>query len=104
MLAQILPGPDVLLRDELRIMWMSLPADEVQYWSKLPPGNEVLRGGGATPLTAGSGDNYYRQSWYDASVDVNGIAGGDAFQRRTITPGFAQAKVSMRLAPGQRSA
>ncbi|MGH2690635.1 MAG: peptidase dimerization domain-containing protein, partial [Actinomycetota bacterium] len=41
--------------------------------------------------------------WADASVDVNGFAGGDAVQRRTIIPAEARAKVSMRLAAGQRS-
>ncbi|MDQ3783207.1 MAG: peptidase dimerization domain-containing protein, partial [Actinomycetota bacterium] len=39
----------------------------------------------------------------DASVDVNGLAGGDAVQVRTMVPATAQAKVSMRLAPGQRT-
>ncbi len=34
-------------------------------------------------------------------MDVNGIAGGDAIQKRTIIPADAMAKFSIRLAPGQ---
>jgi acetylornithine deacetylase/succinyl-diaminopimelate desuccinylase-like protein len=34
-------------------------------------------------------------------LDVNGIAGGDAIQKRTIIPATAAAKFTIRLAPGQ---
>jgi succinyl-diaminopimelate desuccinylase len=55
-------------------------------------------------LTEQSGAEYYPRNWGDSSIDVTGFSGGDAVQLRTIVPAFAQAKVAMRLAPGQDSA
>jgi acetylornithine deacetylase/succinyl-diaminopimelate desuccinylase-like protein len=55
-------------------------------------------------VDASAGERFYRSNWSDASIDVHGIAGGDAFQHRTIVPPTADCMVSMRLAPGQSSA
>ena len=54
-------------------------------------------------MWGGSGDEYYVQNWADASLDIHGIAGGDAEQVRTIIPVTANAKFSIRLAPDQDS-
>jgi acetylornithine deacetylase/succinyl-diaminopimelate desuccinylase-like protein len=100
-LAKVMPGPDGKLRDELR-EGIEPPSElELQAWAKLPPGIDVITEIGGRPIWAGSGDDYYRQNWADASMDVNGIAGGDAAQVRTIIPVEANAKFSLRLAPGQ---
>ncbi|MDQ3877354.1 MAG: M20/M25/M40 family metallo-hydrolase [Actinomycetota bacterium] len=104
MLAAVLPGPDGRLRDELRAGIQDPTAEELVEWKSLPPGDDVISEVGGRPLTEQSGAEYYMRNWGDASLDVTGLAGGDAVQMRTITPAFAQAKLAMRLAPGQDSA
>lgn len=100
-LGAVLPGPDGILRDELRVGVESPSAAEVATWSQLPPGDEVISSVGGRPLLPQSGADYYRQNGAEPSIDVNGIAGGDAVQKRTIVPARANAKLSMRVAPGQ---
>lgn len=100
-LARVMPGPDGRLREELR-EGIEAPSDiERQSWAQLPPGEDVIREIGGRPIWEGSGRDYYDQNWADASLDVNGIEGGDAGQIRTIIPVEARAKFSLRLAPGQ---
>jgi acetylornithine deacetylase/succinyl-diaminopimelate desuccinylase-like protein len=102
-LAAIMPGPDGRVREELRAGIAEPSPQEVESWRQLPPGDEVISAPGGRPIHPGAGAEYYRRNFSDASIDVNGIAGGDAVQARTIVPHVANAKVSMRLAPGQRS-
>jgi acetylornithine deacetylase/succinyl-diaminopimelate desuccinylase-like protein len=103
MLARVLPGPDGMVPEALR-RGIQRPGEiEREAWKRLPPGEEVLREEGGRPVDANAGARYYERNWGDASLDVHGIAGGDAFQRRTIIPAEARAMVSLRLAPGQRS-
>ena len=103
MLAQVLPGPDGRLRPELRAGVLEPTDAELESWAHLPPGADVISEVGGRPLDEHSGTEYYRHNWADASIDVNGFAGGDAVQRRTIIPATAQAVISLRLAPGQDS-
>jgi acetylornithine deacetylase/succinyl-diaminopimelate desuccinylase-like protein len=103
-LAAVLPGPDGRLRDELRGGVLPPAPEELAAWRALPPGDEVIAEVGGRPVHAGAGAEYYQRNWADASLDVNGVAGGDALQVRTIVPSLARAVLSMRLAPGQRSA
>ncbi|MEA2486374.1 MAG: hypothetical protein QOF16_28 [Actinomycetota bacterium] len=104
MLAAVLPGPDGRLRDELRAGIQDPTPEELVAWKELPQGDDVIAEVGAKPLTDHSGAEYYPRNWGDSSIDVTGFGGGDAVQLRTIVPAFAQAKVAMRLAPGQDSA
>lgn len=101
LLEQVKPGPDGRLRPELREGLSEPSPDELEAWAKLPGGAAVISEVGGTPVWGGSGDEYYRQNWADASLDINGIAGGDAEQVRTIIPVTANAKFSIRLAPDQ---
>jgi acetylornithine deacetylase/succinyl-diaminopimelate desuccinylase-like protein len=103
MLARVLPGPDGVVPEPLREGIQPPSEVERRAWRELPPGDEVLREEGGRPVDASAGERYYERNWGDASLDVHGIAGGDAFQRRTIIPAEARAMVSLRLAPGQRS-
>ena len=101
MLAEVLPGPDGRLRPEL-LAGIEEPAPaEVDSWSRLRPGDDVLAEVGGRPLYPEAGAEYYRRNGADASIDVNEIAGGEP---RTVVPCKAHAVVSMRLAPRQRSA
>jgi acetylornithine deacetylase/succinyl-diaminopimelate desuccinylase-like protein len=101
MLGEILPGPDGRLRPELRAGIEPPAASEIASWQRLPAGAELLAAAGARAVDPAAPAELYERIWADASVDVNGIAGGDAVQRRTIIPAEARAKVSMRLAAGQ---
>jgi acetylornithine deacetylase/succinyl-diaminopimelate desuccinylase-like protein len=103
MLSEILPGPDGRLRPELRAGVAAPTPEERASWGALPPGGDALAAAGARPVHPSAPEQFYERVWADASVDVNGLAGGDAVQRRTIIPAEARAKVSMRLAAGQRS-
>ena len=101
MLTQVMPGPDGLLRDELRKGVVPPSEAEVESWKDLPSAAQLLEEAGGRPIHAGSAQSYYQQNWGDASLDVAGIAGGDAEQLRTIIPAEAHARLNMRLAPTQ---
>src|SRR4051794_38591261 len=101
MLAQVIPGPDGRLRDELRA-GIEPPADaERELWARMKPGDEILAEVGGRPVYPGAAAEYYECNGADASLDVNMITGGEP---RTVVPSVARAVVSLRLAPRQRSA
>jgi acetylornithine deacetylase/succinyl-diaminopimelate desuccinylase-like protein len=101
MLAAVLPGPNGVLRDQLRVGITPPAAAEIESWAALPPGAEVLAEVGGTPISAEAGETYYARNGADASLDVNEIVAGEP---RTIVPATARATVSVRLAPGQDAA
>ncbi|MBA3350256.1 MAG: M20/M25/M40 family metallo-hydrolase [Actinobacteria bacterium] len=101
MLGAILPGPSGRLRPELRDGITAPSEVELEEWSKLPAGDDVIAESGGKPLHDLSGADYYPHNGADAALDVNGITGGDPVNARTIVPATAHAKLSMRLAPGQ---
>jgi len=103
MLDEVLPGPDGSVRDELRAGIIPPTTEELDSWARFAPGASVVAGGGGRPISDDVAAIFYQRNWADTSVDVNGIAGGDAVQKRTIIPATAQAKFSIRLAPGQKS-
>ena len=103
MLAEVLPGPDGSLRPELRAGIIPPTTEELESWASFAPGTQVIEEAGGRPISEDAALHYYERNWGDASLDINGIAGGDAIQRRTIIPAFAQARFSIRLAPGQDS-
>ncbi|MEA2432954.1 MAG: hypothetical protein QOG54_411 [Actinomycetota bacterium] len=101
MLDQVLPGPDGLLRDELRAGIAPPRPEELESWAQFNPGADEIAMSGGRAISEDAATHYYEHNWADASLDVNGIAGGDAVQKRTIIPAVANAKFSIRLAPGQ---
>jgi acetylornithine deacetylase/succinyl-diaminopimelate desuccinylase-like protein len=101
MLAEVVPGSDGRLRDELRA-GIAPPAEAERIsWERLPPGEQVLAEVGGRPAYPGAAAEYYERNGADASLDVNEVVGGEP---RTLVPASARAAVSMRLAPGQRAA
>jgi acetylornithine deacetylase/succinyl-diaminopimelate desuccinylase-like protein len=98
LLAQVLPGPDGRLREELRVGVRAPAPAEIESWKRLPPGTEALRAAGARPVYPGAGEEYYARNGADAALDVNELVGGEP---RTVVPAHAGATLSMRLAPGQ---
>ncbi len=99
MLGAVLPGPDGILRDELRAGITPIPEKEREVWKILPRAKDLFAAAGARPLTERSEETYYAQNWGDTSLEVNSISGGEP---RTVIPATAKAHVTMRLAPGQR--
>ena len=104
MLTEVLPGPDGAVRPELRAGAAPPTPEELESWAKFPSGAIVVTEAGGRVISDEVAAIFYERNWADASVDINGIAGGDAIQKRTIIPATSQAKFSIRLAPGQRSA
>jgi acetylornithine deacetylase/succinyl-diaminopimelate desuccinylase-like protein len=100
LLAEVLPGPDGLVREELRKGIEPPAPSELESWKLLKPGDEVIAEVGGRPVSPGAGDDYYRRNGADASIEINEIRGGEP---RTVVPSTAQATISMRLAPRQRS-
>jgi acetylornithine deacetylase/succinyl-diaminopimelate desuccinylase-like protein len=97
-LAQVLPGPDGRVREEL-CEGISPPSPlEVDSWERLPDGEDLITQAGGRPVRPRAGSEYYLRNGADASLDVNEITGGEP---RTIVPAEAHATLSLRLAPGQ---
>ena len=101
MLAQVVPGPDGRLREELRTGILAPAEAERISWERLPPGQQVLSEVGGRPAYPGAAAEFYLRNGADASLDVNAIVGGEP---RTLVPASARATVSLRLAPGQQAA
>jgi acetylornithine deacetylase/succinyl-diaminopimelate desuccinylase-like protein len=99
MLAEVLPGPDGRLRDELRA-GVALTEQEMSS-EGLPSGSDVIAEAGGRPLHARAAADHYRRAWTDTSLDVNELQAGAP---RTIVPAFARATLTQRLAPDQRAA
>ncbi|HEV3407050.1 MAG TPA: M20/M25/M40 family metallo-hydrolase, partial [Gaiellaceae bacterium] len=65
------------LPDELRAGIVSPTEEELAAWRELDPGSDVLAEQGARPKDAAAADEFYRRTFADAAVDVNGIHGGE---------------------------
>lgn len=98
MLAAVLPGPDGLVREELREGVAEPSAVELESWRRLPDAAGLFAEAGARPVSPEAAGDYYRRNGAEPSLEVHRIEGGEA---RTIVPAQAQATISLRLAPGQ---
>lgn len=87
MLRAVVPGPGEELREELRAGTAPVSDSERASWRDVPPNPEFHEKTGAQP-----------------DIEVNGIISGATDQLRTIIPAVAKANLSLRTAPGQRSA
>ena len=100
-LASVL-AEDGRVRDELRAGIVSPTEEELHGWSQLPPGAGELQTQGARPMDARASDEFYARTFGETTVEVNGVEGGSPVLQKTVLPVFAQANVSLRLAPGQK--
>jgi acetylornithine deacetylase/succinyl-diaminopimelate desuccinylase-like protein len=90
-----------LLPDQLRVGREPLTQIEVDSARTLPPGWQLIDEAGATPLDANAGDHFYDRTWAEPSLDVNGIRGGKPEFVNTTLIVEAEARFTIRLAPGQ---
>jgi acetylornithine deacetylase/succinyl-diaminopimelate desuccinylase-like protein len=91
----------VALPNELRAGVIPPTEEEIRSWQELDPGAAVLAEAGAKPMDAEAADELYLRTFAAPAVDVNGIHGGEPVLQKTVLPVFAEANVSIRLAPGQ---
>ena len=96
-----LVAKDGLLADELRQGRAHLDGDELHSAEMLPSGDVLLDEAGAAPLDPKAGAEFYIRTWSEPSLDVNGINGGKPDFVNTTLPVEAQARFTIRLAPGQ---
>jgi acetylornithine deacetylase/succinyl-diaminopimelate desuccinylase-like protein len=76
-------------------------AEELESWSSLTPGTEMLATVGARPADPKAADEFYVRTWAEPSVDIHGLAGGSPDLVKTVLPVEARANVSLRIVPGQ---
>jgi acetylornithine deacetylase/succinyl-diaminopimelate desuccinylase-like protein len=76
-------------------------SEELEGWRSLPAGGAEIAAAGSRPADAAAGDEFYRRTWAEPSVDVHGINGGSPTLQKTVIPVEAVANVSIRLAAGQ---
>ena len=100
MLAQVLPGPDGRVREELMAGVQPPATAERESWARLPDGDAVIAAAGGRPVHPRAGAEFYERTGALPALDVNRIETGAA---RTIVPAEASASLSLRLAPRQRS-
>jgi acetylornithine deacetylase/succinyl-diaminopimelate desuccinylase-like protein len=78
------------------------PSDEeIESWSALEPGTEVLAAQGARPADPRAAEDYYLRTCVEPAVDVHGVIGGEPKLQKTVIGVEAEANVSIRLVPGQ---
>jgi acetylornithine deacetylase/succinyl-diaminopimelate desuccinylase-like protein len=90
-----------LLPDQLRVGRTALSDVEVASLKKLPSGEEILLDAGATPLDPKAEADFYDRTWAEPSLDINGIHGGKPEFVNTTLVVEAEARFTIRLAPGQ---
>ena len=91
----------VAVPDELRAGVVAPTPEEIDSWAELEPGATVLAAAGAKPMDGESAEAFYHRILAGPAVDVNGLTGGEPVLQKTVLPVFAEANVSIRLAPGQ---
>ena len=92
---------DGRLSEPLRAGLAAPSEEELDGWRRLPAGADQLAGQGARPADGQAAQEFYRRTFAEPALDVNGIEGGSPRLQKTVLPVHAQANVSIRLAPGQ---
>jgi acetylornithine deacetylase/succinyl-diaminopimelate desuccinylase-like protein len=92
---------DGKLPEPLRQGIAQVTDQERSGWVTLPPGADLLREAGAAPLDANAAREFYDRTWTEPSMDVNGIRGGKPDFVNTTLVVQADARFTIRLAPGQ---
>ena len=75
--------------------------EELAGWRELPSGEDELAQMGARPSDRRAAEEFYRRTFAEPALDVNGIESGSPNLQKTVLPVEAVANLSIRLAPGQ---
>jgi acetylornithine deacetylase/succinyl-diaminopimelate desuccinylase-like protein len=100
MLGAVLPQ-DGSVPEPLRAGIVRPSDEEIESWSALEPGAEVLAAQGARPADPRAAEEYYLRTCVEPAVDVHGVVGGEPMLQKTVIGVEAEANVSIRLVPGQ---
>ena len=93
---------DGTLAEPLRKGIVAPTEEELAGWDELPPGTDELGDQGARPKDPNAARDFYRRTFAEPALDVNGIQTGSPILQKTVLPVEAIANVSIRLAPGQK--
>jgi acetylornithine deacetylase/succinyl-diaminopimelate desuccinylase-like protein len=93
---------DGTLAEPLRKGIIEPTDEELAGWSELPSGADELGEQGARPKDPNAAQDFYRRTFAEPALDVNGIQTGSPILQKTVLPVEAVANVSIRLAPGQK--
>jgi acetylornithine deacetylase/succinyl-diaminopimelate desuccinylase-like protein len=93
---------DGTLAEPLRKGIVAPTDEELAGWSELPSGADELGDQGARPKDPEAARDFYRRTFAEPALDVNGIQTGSPILQKTVLPVEAIANVSIRLAPGQK--
>ena len=73
-LAEVLPGPDGRVREELRAGVATPGEEERESWARLPSGAEMIAEAGAGEVTAGAAGEFWERTGAEPALDVNMLA------------------------------
>jgi acetylornithine deacetylase/succinyl-diaminopimelate desuccinylase-like protein len=93
---------DGRLPEPLRAGIVAPTEEELDGWRHLPDGAGELAAQGAAPMDDRAAAEFYRRTFAEPALDVNGVQAGSPVLEKTVLPVQAQANVSIRLAPGQQ--
>jgi acetylornithine deacetylase/succinyl-diaminopimelate desuccinylase-like protein len=93
---------DGTLAEPLRKGIFAPTDEELAGWELLPAGADELSEQGARPKDPAAARDFYRRTFAEPAIDVNGIQTGSPILQKTVLPVEAIANVSIRLAPGQK--
>jgi acetylornithine deacetylase/succinyl-diaminopimelate desuccinylase-like protein len=93
---------DGTLAEGLRKGIIAPTDEELAGWTELPAGADELGDRGARPKDPDAARDFYRRTFAEPALDVNGIQTGSPILQKTVLPVEAIANVSIRLAPGQK--
>jgi acetylornithine deacetylase/succinyl-diaminopimelate desuccinylase-like protein len=99
-LSAVLPK-DGRVPESLRAGMIRPSDEEIESWTVLEPGDEVLGAQGARPADPRAVDEFYIRTCVEPAVDVHGVSGGEPHLQKTVLSVEAEANVSIRLVPGQ---
>jgi acetylornithine deacetylase/succinyl-diaminopimelate desuccinylase-like protein len=93
---------DGTLAEPLRKGIVPPTEEELAGWELLPAGADELAEQGARPKDPTAAREFYRRTFAEPALDVNGIQTGSPVLQKTVLPVEAIANLSIRLAPGQQ--
>jgi acetylornithine deacetylase/succinyl-diaminopimelate desuccinylase-like protein len=92
---------DGRLAEPLRQGLVPPTEEELAGWRELPAGDDELAQMGARGADAKAAEEFYRRTFAEPALDVNGFESGSPHLQKTVLPVEAVANLSIRLAPGQ---